>query len=102
MKAGPSALAQTKHGPHIGHRGIKAMVTGSITRMGGNYELALEARNCLTGERLAEQFAEVQGKERVLRGLERTASSLRAQLGESIGSAQTFDAPLEQATTSSP
>jgi DNA-binding winged helix-turn-helix (wHTH) protein/tetratricopeptide (TPR) repeat protein len=82
-------------------RGIKAMLTGSISSLGRNYVIALEARNCRTGESLAEQQVEVQGKEQVLRGLENAASKLRAQLGESLTSIQKFDAPFEQATTNS-
>jgi tetratricopeptide (TPR) repeat protein len=37
----------------------------------------------------------------VLKSLDRAASTLRGKLGESIGSVQKFDTPLEQATTSS-
>ena len=82
-------------------RGIRAMLTGSISSLGRNYAIALEARNCRTGESLAQQQVEVQGKEQVLRGLDKAASKVRAQLGESLGSVQKFDAPLEQATTNS-
>jgi serine/threonine protein kinase/tetratricopeptide (TPR) repeat protein len=82
-------------------RGIKAMLTGSISSLGRNYAIALEARNCRTAESLAQQQVEVQGKEQVLRGLDKAASKLRAQLGESLGSIQKFDAPLDQATTNS-
>jgi len=82
-------------------RGIRAMLTGSISSLGRNYAIALEARNCRTGESLAQQQVEVQGKEQVLRGLDKAASKLRSQLGESLSSIQKFDAPIEQATTSS-
>ena len=82
-------------------RGIKAMLTGSISKLGRNYAIALEARNCQTGEALAQQRVESEGKEHVLRELSRAASNLRAQLGESVKSLQKFSAPLEQATTNS-
>src|SRR5207244_2472014 len=82
-------------------RGIKAMLAGSISSLGRNYAIALEARNCRTGESLAQQQVEIQGKEQVLRGLDNAASKLRAQLGESLNSIQKFDAPIEQATTTS-
>ena len=62
-------------------RGIKAMLTGSISKLGRNYAIALEARNCQTGEALAQQRVESEGKEHVLRELSRAASNLRAQLG---------------------
>ena len=82
-------------------RGIKAMLTGSISSLGRNYAIALEARNCRTGGSLAQQQVEVQGKEQVLRGLDKAASKVRAQLGESLSSIQRFDAPIEQVTTTS-
>jgi DNA-binding winged helix-turn-helix (wHTH) protein/tetratricopeptide (TPR) repeat protein len=82
-------------------RAIKAVLTGSISKLGRNYVIALEARNCRTGESLAQQQVEVQNKEQILRGLEGAASKLRAQLGESLTSIQRFDAPFEQATTNS-
>jgi tetratricopeptide (TPR) repeat protein len=44
---------------------------------------------------------EAESKEQVLKSLDRAASSLRGKLGESIGSVQKFDTPLEAATTSS-
>ena len=82
-------------------QGIKAMLAGSISSLGRNYAIALEARNCRTGESLAQQQVEIQGKEQVLRGLDNAASKLRAQLGESLSSIEKFDAPIEQATTTS-
>jgi len=82
-------------------RGIKAMLTGSISSLGRNYIIGVEARNCRTGELLAQQQVEVQGKEQVLRGVDKAASKLRARLGESLSSLQKFDSPIEQATTPS-
>jgi eukaryotic-like serine/threonine-protein kinase len=82
-------------------RGLKAMLIGSISSLGRNYAIALDARNCRTGESLAQQQVEVQGKEQVLRGLDNAGSKLRAQLGESIRSIKKFNAPFEQVTTTS-
>ncbi len=82
-------------------RGIRAVLTGSISNLGRNYVIALEARNCLTGAAISQQEAVVQGAEQVLRGLEKAATTLRARLGESLSSIQQFDVSLEQATTSS-
>jgi DNA-binding winged helix-turn-helix (wHTH) protein/tetratricopeptide (TPR) repeat protein/predicted Ser/Thr protein kinase len=81
--------------------GIKALLAGSISRLGENYAITLEAVNAQTGEILASEQVEARGKEQVLTALGRAASSLRAELGESLSSIQKFDAPLEQATTSS-
>jgi serine/threonine protein kinase/tetratricopeptide (TPR) repeat protein len=81
--------------------GIKALLAGSISGLGENYAITLEAVNAQTGEILASEQAEVRGKEQVLTALGRAASRLRAELGESLSSIKKFDAPLEQATTSS-
>jgi tetratricopeptide (TPR) repeat protein len=81
--------------------GIKALLAGSISRLGENYAITLEAVNAQTGEILASEQAEARGKEQVLTALGRAASSMRAELGESLSSIKKFDAPLEQATTSS-
>jgi tetratricopeptide (TPR) repeat protein len=81
--------------------GIKAMLAGSIASLGSHYAIHLEALNCGTGETLAREQAEAQRKEQVLVALGKAATSLREKLGESLGSIQKFDVPLEQATTSS-
>lgn len=82
-------------------QGLKAMLTGSIASLGRNYVIILEAVNAQTGEVLASEQAEAEAKEQVLRSLGQAATRLRGKLGESLSSIQKFDAPLEQATTSS-
>ncbi len=81
--------------------GIKAMIVGSISSLGQNYVLTLEAVDAQTGDSLASEQAESAVKEKVLQDLGRLVSRLRARLGESLGSIQKFDAPLERATTPS-
>ncbi|MBL8205869.1 MAG: protein kinase [Blastocatellia bacterium] len=80
---------------------LKAMLTGTIASLGRNYVINLEAINGQTGDVLAREQGEAEGKEQVLRTLGEAATRLREKLGESLGSIQKFDAPLEQATTSS-
>jgi len=82
-------------------RGIKALIAGSIAPLGRNYVITLEAVNSLTGEPIAHEQVEAGGREQVLKALGRASKSLREQLGESLASIQKFDAPIEQATTSS-
>jgi tetratricopeptide (TPR) repeat protein len=82
-------------------QGVKAMMQGSIASLGSNYVISLEATNCATGEPLAREQVEAGGQEQVLKAVGRAASSLREKLGESLASVQKFDAPIEQATTSS-
>jgi len=82
-------------------QGIKAMMQGSIASLGSNYAISLEATSCATGEPLAREQVEAQGQEQVLQAVGRATSSIREKLGESLASVQKFDAPIEQATTSS-
>lgn len=82
-------------------QGIKALLTGSIAGLGTHYVIALEAINAQTGETLAREQAEADSKERVLKVVGAAASSLRRSLGESLNSIERFDAPIEQATTTS-
>ncbi len=81
--------------------GSKAYVGGSIANLGGHYVIGLNAIHCPSGETLAREQAEVDGKQEVLAGLGSAAAKLRKELGESLGSIQKYDVPLAQATTSS-
>jgi tetratricopeptide (TPR) repeat protein len=80
---------------------LKALLTGSIERLGRNYVIALEAINAQTGDSMARQQIEVGSKEDVLTALGASVSRMRGTLGESLASIQQFDAPLARATTSS-
>jgi eukaryotic-like serine/threonine-protein kinase len=77
------------------------MILGSISGLGTHYVITLDAVNAQTGDSLARQQVEAESKEQVLKSLDGAASTLREQLGESIGSVQKFATPLESATTSS-
>jgi eukaryotic-like serine/threonine-protein kinase len=83
------------------HTQSKAMLTGTISELGSQYVVTLEAVNCSTGALLVRVGADATAKENVLAALGKAASELRGKLGESLASIQKFDAPLEQATTSS-
>lgn len=80
---------------------IKAAIGGSIASIGSQYVVSLEAVNCRSGESIAHEQRQANAKEDVLKVLGASASSLRRNLGESIGSIQKFDAPIEKVTTSS-
>ena len=82
-------------------QGLKAMLTGSIASLGNNYVIALEGINAQTGDVIAREQVEAEGKEKVLGALGAAATRLRGKLGESLASIQKFDAPIEQGTTSS-
>jgi len=79
----------------------KAMLTGSIASLGSHYVISLAAVNAQTGDSIANEQAESESKEQVLKTLDKAATSLRGKLGESLPSIQKFATPLEQATTSS-
>ncbi|HXI73983.1 MAG TPA: serine/threonine-protein kinase, partial [Pyrinomonadaceae bacterium] len=82
-------------------QGIKAMIIGSIAGLGSHYIVTLEAINAQAGDAIAREQSEADNKEQVLKALGKAASQLREKLGESLGSIKKFDAPIEQATTSS-
>jgi eukaryotic-like serine/threonine-protein kinase len=79
----------------------KAFISGSIASLGSQYVLGLKAVNCLTGDIVVQQQANVSRKEDVLDTLGKQGTLLRRHLGESLASIQKFDVPLEQATTTS-
>ena len=81
--------------------GIKAMLSGSIDNVGGQYVLTLEATNAASGDSLGRQQTQADRKENVLNALHSAATKLRGQLGESIGTVQKYDMSLSMATTSS-
>jgi serine/threonine protein kinase/tetratricopeptide (TPR) repeat protein len=81
--------------------GIKAMILGSIAGLGSHYVLTLEAVNSSDGDSIAKEQVEADSKEQVLTALGKATSQLREKLGESLTSLKKFDAPVEQATTSS-
>ncbi len=81
--------------------GSKAMLAGSISSLGNEYVIGLNAINCATGDTLVAEQARASGKGDVLKALDNSASALRTKLGESLASVQKFTTPIEEATTSS-
>ena len=82
-------------------QGLKVLLVGSIASLGNHYVITIEAINAQTGDTVANEQAEAENKEQVLRSLGEAAIKLREVLGESLQSIQKFDAPIEQATTPS-
>jgi tetratricopeptide (TPR) repeat protein len=82
-------------------QGIKAMLLGSISGMGSHYVISLEAVNARTGDSIAQEQVEAEGKEQVLKSVGGAASKLREKLGESLSSIQKFDDLIAQLTTPS-
>ena len=81
--------------------GSKAVLAGSISRLGAHYVVGLNALNCHTGDSLGREQVQADSQEHVLKAVGDSATKMRENLGESLKSIQRFDAPLEQVTTPS-
>ena len=80
--------------------GSKAIVLGSISNLGGQYVIGVDAVGCSNGDTLAKEQEEAPTKQDVLKALGKAAASLRAKLGESLASVEKFDVPVEATTPS--
>jgi predicted Ser/Thr protein kinase len=78
-----------------------AVLDGSIARLGSQYILALRAKNCSTGDVVADEQAQVARKEDVLGSLSQMATQVRQKLGESVATIEKYSRPLQEATTAS-
>ena len=76
-------------------------IEGSIAALGSQYVIGLNAVDCENGTPLVQEQVTADGKEKVLAALGDAAFQLRAKLGESHSSMMAYNAPLDQATTSS-
>jgi eukaryotic-like serine/threonine-protein kinase len=80
--------------------GSKALLAGSVSRLGNEYMVGLEAVNCGNGDSLAKEQASAPSKEEVVKALSTVTTSMRNRLGESLASVQKFDVPIEATTPS--
>jgi serine/threonine protein kinase/tetratricopeptide (TPR) repeat protein len=80
--------------------GSKAFLQGSVSNLGGQYVIGLDAVSCSSGDTLAKEQEEAATKQDVLKVLGKAAASLRSKLGESLATIQKFDVPVEATTTS--
>jgi eukaryotic-like serine/threonine-protein kinase len=78
-----------------------AVLDGSIASLGSQYILALRAKNCSTGDVLADEQAQVARKEDVLGSLSQMAAQVRERLGESVATIEKYSRSLQEATTPS-
>jgi serine/threonine protein kinase/Tfp pilus assembly protein PilF len=81
--------------------GSKVYLSGSISNLGSQYVIGVNAVNCQTGDYLAQEQVSANGKENVLKALGEASTKLREKLGESLKTVQKLDTPIEQATTPS-
>jgi serine/threonine protein kinase len=78
-----------------------ALLDGSIASLGSQYVVGLRARNCATGDVIADEQAQAAQKEEVLGQLSQMANRLRSRVGESLATIEEHSTPLEEATTPS-
>ncbi len=81
--------------------GSTALLEGSISNIGNQYVIGLDAVNCQSGATLAQEQVTANGKQQVLAALGTAATSIRGKLGESLASIQKFNKPLQDVTTPS-
>ncbi|MFI5056548.1 MAG: protein kinase [Candidatus Acidiferrales bacterium] len=98
--------ADTKLTPEIARdlcqrAGSKAYLSGTISSLGSQYVIGINAVHCQTGDTLVHEQATANSKEQVLSALSEAATKLRGKLGESLKTVQNLDTPIEQATTPS-
>jgi eukaryotic-like serine/threonine-protein kinase len=78
-----------------------ALIEGSVSAVGRATVVALVASDCTSGDTIARDQVEVERKEDVLKAVGRIASSMRRSLGESVGSLERHNVPIQEATTPS-
>ena len=80
--------------------GSKAFLLGTISSLGGQYVVGVDAIGCSSGDTLAREQEQAATKTDVLQALGKAATSLRGKLGESLATIQKFDVPVEATTPS--
>jgi serine/threonine protein kinase len=78
-----------------------AAIEGSISSLGSEYIIGLQAVNCRTGDALAQEQVQAGRKEDVVKELGEAIAKLRPKLGESLTTVEKFDVPLAEASTQS-
>ena len=80
--------------------GIKAIVTGDVTGLGGGFVIAVRLVSADSGNVLASYQTTVNGPSELVDGVDKVTRKLRGRIGESLRSVQASP-PLAQVTTSS-
>ncbi len=81
--------------------GATALVDGSIAAIEPAYVIAVQAVDCATGDLIATEQAQANGRGDVLGALGRAGLDLRRRLGEPPRLLEAYNRPLQQATTGS-
>ena len=81
--------------------GAAVALNGSISVIGGRYDLILRAVDCGSDALLGSVETQSTDKNHVLDAVSKLASDMRGKLGESLGSLRQYNTPLVSATTPS-
>jgi len=81
--------------------GARALLTGSVDRLGSQYLLTVRIVDPLTGSAVRTLTEQARTREEILPALDNLAQALRRALGESLGSIRGASLKLAEATTSS-
>jgi serine/threonine protein kinase/lipopolysaccharide biosynthesis regulator YciM len=81
--------------------GIKAMLVGSIGKVGTNYFFIIKVLNPSTGEAIVTERTEVSSVDNIFEAIDNLSRRIRRNLGESLSSIKKMDKPLDRVTTSS-
>jgi len=79
----------------------QAVLHGTISRIGSDYLLILDAEGCASGQQLGGYKGQVSSKEELMSALDKAAGRVRQRLGESNATRERFQKPILQASTSS-
>jgi len=102
MRHDPNERVTQEMGIEICKRqGLKAVVVPEIAAFGSKYLITLDAIDARTQKSIARTQEEAKSRDEVIAALGKAGSQLRRRLGESLGSLEKYDAPLDLATTSS-
>jgi hypothetical protein len=80
---------------------VRAVLSCAIARVGQQYALTVRMIDPHTGSAVRSYLERANGQESVLPALDKIASRVRRDLGESLSSIQVSDRPLPQVTTGS-
>jgi DNA-binding winged helix-turn-helix (wHTH) protein/Tfp pilus assembly protein PilF len=79
----------------------RALIEGTLSRVGTGYLVILQATDCATGTSLTSAKAEANDRGQVLATVDKAAEQMRSGLGESASSLANYQVPLREATTPS-
>lgn len=101
LKHAPDTPVTRELGRAVAQRqGLKAFITGSISKPERYFLVTLEALDSQTGASLVRTQTEAESRDAVLHALSQAATELRSKLGEKLITVRRYAAPLESTINS--